>query len=29
MRRDFDSCLSVAHDLDAPVPLSDRAREFI
>lgn len=29
MQRDFDSCLSVARALDAPVPLSELAREFI
>jgi 3-hydroxyisobutyrate dehydrogenase-like beta-hydroxyacid dehydrogenase len=29
MQRDFDSCLSVARALDAPVPLSEVAREFI
>jgi 3-hydroxyisobutyrate dehydrogenase-like beta-hydroxyacid dehydrogenase len=29
MQRDFDSCLGVARALDAPVPLSELAREFI
>jgi 3-hydroxyisobutyrate dehydrogenase-like beta-hydroxyacid dehydrogenase len=29
MQRDFDSCLSVARALDAPIPLSELAREFI
>jgi 3-hydroxyisobutyrate dehydrogenase-like beta-hydroxyacid dehydrogenase len=29
MRRDFDACLSVAHLLGVPVPLSALAREFI